>query len=276
MAARLSRPLAYLLAILVSAAFLYPFWWMLVSSFRDTEAILTDPLQFFPEEWSTSALDSIASIGGVPLTTFILNSLLITTASTAIAVVVTALGAYALMRKPRLPGFGMVRAGFLLVVMYPYMLLVIPVYIVMYYLGLLGSYLGIILFLSLGPVQFFLFDQFFRTLPREMIEAALVDGATEIQVLRRIVLPVAWPVVGTVTLVTFLLNWSQWFPVLVISRSPDTYTLPAALLMLNSELGVDFQGIMALATLTTVPVVVVFLLTQRKVMHGMVAGAVKG
>lgn len=272
----MTRVAAYLTASVVSLAFLYPFWWMLVSSFRDTKSILTDPLEFFPEEWSTRALDSIATIGGVPLTRFIFNSLLITTASTAIAVAVAAVGAYALMRQPRLPGFRALRGGFLLVVMYPYMLLVIPVYIVMYYLGLLGSYVGIILFLSLGPVQFFLFDQFFRTLPKEMIEAALVDGATELQVLWRIVLPVAWPVVGTVTLVTFLLNWSQWFPVLVISRSPDTYTLPAALLMLNSELGVDFQGIMALATLTTLPVVVVFLLTQRRVMQGMVAGAVKG
>jgi ABC-type glycerol-3-phosphate transport system permease component len=276
MAARLTRPLAYGVAILISLAFLYPYWWMLVSSFRDTEALLTDPLRLLPEVWSTKALDSIATIGGVPLRTFIMNSLWITAASTALAVLVTAMGAYALMRKPQLPGFKWLRGGFLLVVMYPYMLLVIPVYIVIYHLGLLGSYTGIILFLSLGPVQFFLFEQFFRTLPKEMIEAALVDGANEIQVLWLIVLPVAWPVVGTVTLITFLLNWSQWFPVLVISRSPDTYTLPTALLMLNSELGVDFQGIMALATLTTLPVVVVFLLTQRRVMQGMVAGAVKG
>jgi len=276
----MSRPVArvaaYLTATTVSLAFLYPFWWMLISSFRDTEAILTDPLRPLPENWSMRALDSIAEIGGVPLTTFAANSLLITLASTALAVAITALGAYALMRKPRLPGFGLLRGGFLLVVMYPYMLLVIPVYFVIYQLGLLGSYTGIILFLSLGPVQFFLFEQFFRTLPGEMIDAALVDGCSEIQVLWHVILPVAWPIVGTVTLITFLLNWSQWFPVLVISRTPETYTLPTALLMLNSELGVDFQGIMALATLTTLPVVAVFLLTQRRVMQGMVAGAVKG
>lgn len=108
-----------------------------------------------------------------------------------------------------------------------------------------------------------------------LVKAALVDDASELQVLFRIVMPVCWPVVGTVTLITFLINWSQWFPVHVISRSPKTYTLPAALL-LNSELGVNFQGIMALATLTTLPVVVVFLLTQRRVMQGMAAGAVKG
>lgn len=281
MAARLNvasanRAAAYGVASIVSIAFLYPYYWMMVSSFRDAEAILTDPLRPLPETFDLDAFRSIGEIGGVPLTTFVINSFWITGASTAIAVLVTALGAYALMRKPGLPGFRLIRFGFLLTIMYPYMLLVIPVYIVMFYLGLLGTYTGMILFLSLGPIQFFLFEQFFRTLPREMIEAALVDGATELQVLFRIVLPVAWPVVGTVTLVTFLLNWSQWFPVLVISTTPHTYTLPVALLSLNSQLGVNFQGIMALATLTTLPVVIVFLLTQRRVMQGIAAGSVKG
>ncbi len=273
---RLLQLSAYAVAILVSLAFVYPYYWMLVSSFRNTENILTAPLKLLPETFSLKAYESILSIGGVPLRVFVFNSLLITGASTLIAVVVTAFGAYALLRRPRLPTFQIIRFGFLLTIMYPYMLLVIPVYIVMYYLGLLGSYTGIILFLSLGPIQFFLFDQFFRSLPREIIEAALVDGASEVQVVLKIVLPVAKPVVLTVTLITFLLNWSQWFPVLVISRSPETYTLPTALLMLNSELGVTFQGIMALATLTTLPVIVVFLLTQRRVMQGIAAGAIKG
>ncbi len=272
----LPRGLAYGLATLVSLAFLYPYWWMLVSAFRDTQSILTDPLRPWPERLDLAVLAKIRTIGGTDLSVFVWNSLWITSLSTAIAVVVTALGAYALLRRPHLPGFRLLRFGFLLTIMYPYMLLVIPVYIVIWHLGLLGTRTGIILFLSLGPIQFFLFDQFFRALPKEMIEAALIDGCSELQVLARIVLPLAWPTVGTVTLVTFLLNWSQWFPVLVISRSPATYTLPTALLMLNSELGVDFQGIMALAALTTVPVVVVFLLTQRRVMTGMVAGAVKG
>lgn len=272
----LARGLAYAVATVASLLFLYPYWWMVVSAFRDTQSILTDPLRPWPERLDLAVLDKIRTIGGTGLEVFVLNSLWITTISTALAVAVTALGAYALLRRPRLPGFRLLRLGFLLTIMYPYMLLVIPVYIVIWRLGLLGTYSGIILFLSLGPIQFFLFDQFFRRLPREIIEAALIDGCGELQVLVRIVLPVAWPTVATVTLVTFLLNWSQWFPVLVISRSPATYTLPTALLMLNSELGVDFQGIMALATLTTLPVVVVFLLTQRRVMTGMVAGAVRG
>ncbi|WP_421726178.1 carbohydrate ABC transporter permease [Bauldia sp.] len=271
-----TRILAYATAIVCSVFFLYPYWWMLLGAFRSTEAVLTSPLRLWPESWNLDAFREIAMIGGKPLWLYAINSVVITSLSTVIAVAVTAIGAYALVRKPKLPGFAFLRYGFLTTIMYPYMLLVIPVYIVMFKIGLLGTYAGIILFLALGPVQFFLFEQFFRSIPKEVIEAAIVDGASEVQALTRIVMPMAAPIVATVGIITFLLNWAQWFPVLVVSRSPDTYTLPVALLNLNGELGVNFQGIMGLAAITTIPVTIVFLLSQRRVMQGMAEGAVKG
>jgi ABC-type glycerol-3-phosphate transport system permease component len=276
---RVSRPLqivAYVFAGLVGLAFLYPYWWMLVSAFRSTRAIMDDPLRLLPETLDFSIFTEIASLGGVSLVRYIANSLAITTASTVLSAVVTALGAYALTRKPQLPGFTALRYGFLVTIMYPYMLLVIPVYLVMFKLGLLGSYAGIVLFLALGPIQFFLFEQFFRKIPGEVIEAAIIDGANEAQILFRIVLPMASSITATVALITFLLNWAQWFPVLVISKTPDTYTLPVALLSMNTELGANFQGIMALAVITTLPVAGLFLLAQKRVMAGMASGAVKG
>ena len=278
----LSRPralpqfVAYAAASLVSLAFLYPYWWMLIGAFRATRDVMSDPLRLLPERFDLTILRDIARIGGVDLWIYIANSFAITTASTLLGVVVTALGAYALVRRPDLPGFAALRYVFLVTIMYPYMLLVIPVYVVMFKLGLLGSYAGIILFLALGPIQFFLFEQFFRAIPKEVIEAGLMDGAGELAILFRIVMPMAMPVTATVTLVTFLLNWAQWFPVLIISRTPDTYTLPVALLAMNTELGANFQGIMALAVITTLPVAIVFLVAQKRVMQGMAAGAVKG
>lgn len=267
---------AYLAAILIAAAFLFPYAWMLSGAFRRTRDVLSDPLRLWPESFNLDVLADIARIGGAPLSGFVLNSLLYTTLATLVGTLAAALGAYAITRKPHLPGFRWLRAGFLLTVMYPYMLLVIPVYIVMHKIGLLGSPLGIVLFLSLGPVQFFLFEQFFRAIPKEVIEAATIDGASEWQILLRVVLPMAAPVTVTVGLIGFLLTWAQWFPVLVISRGPETYTLPVALLSLNTELGASFQGIMALAVLTTLPPAILFLLSQRRVMQGMAQGAVKG
>lgn len=280
MTPRRYRPLAtvatYGFAGAVALAFLYPYWWMLVSAFRTTREILDAPLRLLPERFDLSILSEIAEIGGVSLARYVANSLVITAASTLLGVTVTALGAYALTRRPRAPGFAALRAGFLVAIMYPYMLLVIPVYLVMFKLGLLGSYAGIILFLALGPIQFFLFEQFFRKIPPEVIEAAIIDGASEAQTLFRVVLPMAAPVTATVALITFLLNWAQWFPILVISKSPDTYTLPVALLAMNTELGANFQGVMALSVITTLPVAALFLLAQKRVMDGMAAGAVKG
>jgi len=270
------RALAYAIAAIVSLLFLYPYWWMLIGAFRSTRAMMGDPLRLLPESFDLSIFGQIARIGGVELWVYVANSFAITTASTLLGVVVTAIGAYALVRKPELPGFTFLRYAFLVTIMYPYMLLVIPVYVVMFKLGLLGSYAGIVLFLALGPIQFFLFEQFFRAIPKEVIEAGVMDGASELAILFRLVLPMAMPVTATVTLVSFLLNWSQWFPVMVISKSPDTYTLPVALLAMNTELGSNFQGVMALAVITTLPVAIVFLLAQKRVMQGMAAGAVKG
>ena len=263
-------------AVLGSFVCLYPYWWMLVSAFRSSQAILSSPLRPWPETISLDVLREIASIGGTPLWRYAVNSLLITSASTVVGILVTALGAYALVRRPAFWFFRLLRAGFMVTIMYPYMLLVIPVYIVMYKIGLLGSYSGIVLFLALGPIQFFLFEQFFQTIPRSVLEAAVIDGASEIQILFFVVLPLAMPVVATASIITFLLNWAQWLPVLVVSKSPDTYTLPVALMNLNGELGVNFQGIMALSVLTTIPVTIFFLIAQRRVIAGMTAGAVKG
>lgn len=270
------KALMIALASVISLAFVFPYLWMIAASFRDTEAILTAPLRLWPETFSLKAYRDIAVLAGEPLSTYFINSIIVTGASTVFTVLTSLMGAYALTRAPHLPGFGLLRVGFLLVIMYPYMLLVMPVYLVMFQLGLLGTMTGIILFLSVGPIQFFLFEQFFKSIPREVIEAARMDNASEMKILMKIVAPMSMPVVMTVILITVLLNWAQWFPVLVISRSTDTYTLPVALLSLNSELGVNFQGIMALATLTTVPVIIVYLLTQRRVMEGMISGAVKG
>jgi ABC-type glycerol-3-phosphate transport system permease component len=260
----------------VSLVFLFPYLWMLSSSFRSTEAVLSAPLHLWPERFDLAGFAAILQVGDLPLARAMGNSLFITAASTLLAVGVAALGAYAITRRPRAWAFRALRAGFLLTMMYPYMLLVIPVYIVVYRLGLLGGYAGIILFLALGPVQFFLFEQFFRTLPGEVIEAATIDGAGEFAILWRVVLPMARPVVATVAIITFLLNWAQWFPVLVISSTSDTWTLPVALLNLNGELGANFQGIMALSVVTTIPVAALFLLAQRQVIQGMTDGAVKG
>lgn len=264
------------LAAAVAMAFVYPFWWMIVASFRSQEAILSNPLRLLPESFDLSGYATLARIGGAPLLDFALNSAVITGGATLLGVTMTGLGAYALHRRPDLPLFGLVRYGFLLKIMYPSMLLVIPVYFVAHKLGLLGSTIGMVLVMSTLPLVFFTFLEFLRSVPNEIIDAARIDGASELQILGWIVVPLAKPVVLTGTLIAFLLTWKQWLPVMVLSTSPGTYTLPIALISLNSEFGVEFQAIMALAAITVVPVAILFVLTQRRVMEGFLTGGLKG
>jgi len=273
---RITACLVYCLACAIALAFLYPFIWMVTSSFRTQEAILSTPLRLWPETFDLSGFEALGRIGGVPLRDYAVNSIVITGLATALGVCITGLGAYALHRNPRLPLFSIIRYGFLIKVMYPNMLLVIPLYFVAHKLGLLGTMLGIVLVISTVPLVFFLFVEFFRSIPVEMIEAARIDGASEWQILMRIILPLARPVVLTGILISFLLTWKQWFPIMVLSIGPETHTLPIALVSLNSEFGVNFQAIMALAALTVLPVLLLFLLTQWRVMDGFMVGGVKG
>ncbi|WP_342358832.1 carbohydrate ABC transporter permease [Terrarubrum flagellatum] len=266
----------YVAATLIALIFVYPFYWMIVSAFRSQDAILSAPMRLWPESFDLTAFRSLATIGGTALSTFAWNSVVITLLATAVGVVATGLGAYALFRNPKLPLFTSVRYGFMLTIMYPHMLLVIPLYFVSYKLNLLGTTLGIVLVMSLVPLVFFIFVQFFRSIPVEMIEAARIDGASEWQILTRIVAPIAQPVVLTAILIAFLMNWKQWFPIMVLSTGPETHTLPVALISLNTEYGINFQATMALSTIAVTPVVAVFLMTQRRVMGSFMAGAVKG
>ncbi|MGX1196008.1 carbohydrate ABC transporter permease [Metabacillus sp. SLBN-84] len=270
----------YFILTLISLLMIYPFAWMIISSFRPSSDILTSPFRIDISSLTLEAYEKIALLGGVSIWKYVFNSLIITLFATLLIIIVTSLGAYAIYRKPTLPGFKILENGFLLSIMYPAVLLLIPLYVISFKLELLGTYKGIIFILAGGAwggaLPFFLFRQFFAKIPQEVIEAAEIDGASEFRILRRIVVPLAMPVYATATLITFMLTWGLWLPVLVISNDTNTYTLATALVNLNSELGIDFQSTMALSTLVTVPIVIIFLLTQKRVMEGISAGSVKG
>jgi multiple sugar transport system permease protein len=266
----------YGLAITISAVFVYPFYWMVVAAFRSQQEILSDPLRLLPERFDLSGFTALSKMGGVPFWSYAFNSGVITVLATIVGVITTGLGAYAFYRQQRSVVFQVIRIGFLFKIMYPSMLLVIPLYFVVFQLGLLGTLTGVVLVLSIQPLVFFMFAEFFRTIPLDLVEAAKIDGASEFDILRLVVAPIAKPVVVTCVLISFLLTWKEWFPVVVLSTKSSSYTLPVGLLFLNSEIGVDFQAIMALATLTTAPVMILFVLTQRRVMSGFLAGAIKG
>ena len=166
--------------------------------------------------------------------------------------------------------------------MYPAVLLLIPLYVIVIKSGLYGTdnFMGIILASATGAwgaaLPYFLFKQFFASVPYSLVEAANIDGATERQIFFKVMCPVMKPVFSTAILISFLTSWGLWLPVLMLSKDMSTYTLAAMLVNLNSDLGVDLSQTAALSTIITLPVVAIFLVTQRKVMDGIAAGSVKG
>jgi len=255
---------------------LFPILWMISSSLKPTKDIFANTLRVIPKDVTLHAYRTLRTLAGIPFEKYLFNSLYIVCFSVILTVAITSLAAYAVNRHPRLPGFQLLEKLFLLSIMYPYMLLMIPIYLIMFRFGLLGTYSGIIIFLCLGPIQYYLFREFFAKVPQAVIDSASVDGASELNILLRIILPMAKPVFMTAILLTFILNWDNWFPVLIISTSMNTYTLPVALFNLDSQLEVNFPEIMALSTVVTAPIIVIFLLTQKKVIEGFAVGSVKG
>lgn len=279
---KFAAAVAYAVLILISFVMIYPFLWMFFSSFKTNLEIVQDPLSLWPKEWVLTGYQNIATLAGNSIWHYIKNSFILSIGTTLVVVLSTALGGYALYRNRRLPFFGVIEKSFMVSLMYPAVLLLIPLYVIVVNFRLYGTgnYLGIILASSTGAwgaaLPFFLFKQFFDSMPYELLEAATIDGASEIRLFTRITMPVMYPVFTTATLISFLTSWGLWLPVLMLSKDMSTYNLAAMLVNLNSDLGVDLSQTAALSTVVSLPVVVVFLLTQRKVMDGIAAGSVKG
>ncbi|MEG1926296.1 MAG: carbohydrate ABC transporter permease [Ruthenibacterium sp.] len=273
---------AYTILIVISLVMIYPFLWMLFSSFKTNTEIIQNPLSLIPQKWTLDGYKGIMVLSKNSIWHYFKNSIIISFGVTAVVVVSTALVGYALYRKNDLPLFRAIEKAFMISLMYPAVLRLIPLYVMIVNMNLYntGNYWGIILVSSTGAwgaaLPYFLFKQFFASMPYELIEAASIDGATEIGIFAKIVVPVMYPVFTTSVLISFLMSWGNWLPVLMLSKDMSTYNLTAMLVNLNSELGVDLSQTAALCTFITLPVVIVFLITQHKVMDGIAAGSVKG
>lgn len=275
--------LVYVILSIISFVMVYPFLWMFFASFKTNMDIVQNPLYLFPQKWTLDGYRAIQIMSGYSIWHYLKNSFIIAGGTTLLVILSTSMGGYALYRKRTLPLFSIIEKSFMVSLMYPAVLLLIPLYVIVVQSKVLygsGNYLGIILASATGAwgaaLPFFLFKQFFASVPYSLIEASTIDGASEKQIFFRVICPIMRPVISTATLISFLTNWGLWLPVLMLSKDMSTYTLASMLVNINSELGVDLSQTAALSTVVTLPVIVLFLLTQRKVMEGIAAGSVKG
>jgi len=267
------QPLSVLRLLLVFG-FVFPVYWTIASSFAP-EARLFDVPPIVPTDVT---LDHYRALFDerqfwMPMR----NSLVVAGTTTALAIFVGTLAAYALTRL-RFRGRTLLLAGVLAVSMLPQVSLVPPLYLALRAAGLIDSYTGLVLpYLSFAlPLSIWLLVGYFRQLPGEVEDAALVDGASRVQALWHIVLPMAWPGVATAAILTFLYCWNEFLFALSFTLGPERYTAPVAIALFRGRYQVPWGQILAAAVVTTLPVVAVVVAFERRIVEGLTAGAVKG
>jgi ABC-type glycerol-3-phosphate transport system permease component len=272
-----ARPAALILAVgggLLLAAMLFPIYWMFVASLM-SESQLFESRPLVPTKVTFGHYRALFDERGflVPLR----NSLLVSGLTTVVAVPVAALCAYALARL-RMRGKGLLLAFVLAISMFPQISIVPPLYLILREVRLLNTYPGLVLpYLTFSmPLAVWLLTGFFRQLPRDLEEAAMLDGATRLRALRDVVLPLAAPGIASTAILTFLYCWNEFLFALSFTLGPDRYTVPVAITLFRSRYQVPWGEVLAATVLATIPVALLVLACQRRIVAGLTVGATKG
>lgn len=271
---RLRRLLEIELPILFILMFaLAPYLWMVLTSVKPNEAISIFPVQYLPERFTLEHYSVLLA-----KTSFAANlghSLLISIGAVVLGLGVSVPAAYAFSRY-RFRGRKAALVLFLVINMVPVVLLIIPLFVLMRSFGLLDTHLGIVLGHATFAIPFsvWMMTSYFNALPIELDEAALVDGATRLQTIRHVVLPLAMPGIVTTGIYIFVNSWNEYlFAMMLSGQSVKTVTV--ALQSFIGEFTVQWGLLTAAGTLIAIPVTILFLIIQRRLVGGLTAGAVK-
>ncbi|WP_210508719.1 carbohydrate ABC transporter permease [Naasia sp. SYSU D00057] len=264
--------------VLIAAIVLYPLIWMVLASFKPNEEFGSNQ-GFFPENPTIdNYLSVLDGVGGVPLSTFFLNSLLLAVGSVIGTVISSSMAAYAFARlefRGR-PLYFTLMIGTLLL---PFHVLIIPQYVLFRNLGMIDTFLPILIGKFLATEAFFVFlmVQFIRNLPRELDEAARIDGAGHPRIFLSITLPLIKPALISSSIFAFIWSWNDFLAPLLYLNSPDKYPLPLALRIFNDQTGTsDYGATVAVSVLALLPVLLFFIVFQRFLVEGVATQGLKG
>lgn len=271
---RLARGAAAAVLAALVLAMAFPFYWALVASLTPEARLFAEP-SLWPAELVLDHYRALFSERD--FWTPVRNSLVVAGTTTLFCVVIGSLAAYALARL-RFRGKTIILGFILAVTMFPQISIVSPLYLLLRTLGLINTYPGLILpYLTFAmPLTVWLLTGFFRQLPLDLEEAALVDGATRWQAFTRIILPLAAPGLATVAILTFIYSWNEFLFALSFTLGPERQTVPVAIALFRGQYQVPWGEILAAAVVATAPVAALVLLFQRRIVQGLTAGAVKG
>jgi multiple sugar transport system permease protein len=265
---------SHVLLILVAAGFMVPFGYMVATSLKPPDEVFTTPPRLLGSQirWQNYS-DALAFL---PFERFVLNGFLVAFCGTALVVVASSLSAYAFARL-RWRGRNRVFLGFLMTLMIPQEVLVVPMYILMRWLGWVDSYQALIFPWAFTAFGTFLLRQFFLTIPRELEEAAWIDGVGVIRSFLLIMLPLARPALAVLAVFTFISYWNSFlWPLIVIDNVEARGTVPVGLNLFFGQQGSRWNLVMAASVMSMAPTALLVLLLQRHLVRGISTAGLAG
>ncbi|MFE6735405.1 carbohydrate ABC transporter permease [Microbacterium sp. NPDC057650] len=265
--------------LILTAVVLYPLLWLFFSTFKPN-AEFGQNTGLLPENWYFGNYSKVMDgIAGVPMWRFFLNSLILSVAAVIGTVLSSALAAYAFARI-RFKGLGIFFAAMIGTLLLPFHVVIIPQYIIFNKLGWIDTFIPLILpkFLATGAFFVFLMVQFMRQMPRDMDEAARIDGAGHMRIFWAIILPLIKPALITCAIFAFIWEWNDFLGPLLYLTSPENYPLPIALRLYNdaSSGGADYGATVTASFVALVPVLLFFIVFQRFLVDGVATQGLKG
>jgi alpha-1,4-digalacturonate transport system permease protein len=251
---------------------LAPVVWFVLSSFKDPTELGARPPKLFPSEWAFSNYTEAFQMYNYMR--YFTNSVIVTSVATILTLVINSMAAYA-FAKYNFRGRDGLFVMTLAMIMIPLQVILIPIYLVVSSLGLVNTYWGMIIPAAATPTGVFIIRQYMLTIPDELIEAARIDGAGEFRIFARIVLPLCRPALAVVAIFSILWRWNDFLWPLLIAQKEELYTLPVALALLNGQLVVPYNIVLAMSVMSIIPVLFMFVFMQRQIVQGIAQTGIK-
>jgi ABC-type glycerol-3-phosphate transport system permease component len=268
--------IVYILLVFLSLLFIFPFLWMISSALKDDVQIFMWPPQWIPDPLRWENFINAFSNPYLPFLTFFQNTMILEIGIISGKLISCVLVAYGFARL-NAPGknllFGLLLATFML----PGAVTMIPKYILFNYLGWVNTFLPLIVPSWFGEsYAIFLMRQFFMSIPRELEEAAIIDGANTLQIIRHIIVPLSTPILAVITVLSFKDIWNDFFGPLLYLNDASKYTLAVGLAYFNGQYTVQMGLLMAASTVLMLPLVIVFFIAQKAFVEGISLTGVAG
>jgi multiple sugar transport system permease protein len=265
---------AYLILIPASLVMILPFVWMILGSFKTGREIRQVPPTFFPEEFTLDNYRTILADEDLPLSLFYRNSAIIALANVIQVLFTSSLFGY-IFAKFDFPGKNIIFWFIMALMMIPFQVTMIPGYLILARLNLINRLWGLIIPAAIDAFGIFLFRQFALSIPNELIDAARVDGASEFRIFRSIVLYQLGPALATFGMLTFMFNWNAYLWPLIVLTEQKVRTLPIILTWYSNQHSQQLHLTMAASVLVILPVLFIFILSQRWIVKGITLTGIK-